>query len=425
MASDEPRIFISAAEASADLHGANLIAAVLRRRPGARFVGLAGPRMQAAGCEVLDDPTGESAMLTAAFGKVVRFWRLLRRVRRVLREGDFDAAVLIDSPALNLHVARHAKRTGVPTFYYIAPQVWAWGRFRWRRVRRWADQLACILPFEEEFFARYGIPATFVGHPLFDELRPPVAWPGTRASRGAEGVGRVPPGSVGQRPPLGEGTEPGGTRPAPTGTDRTASGGPTVALLPGSRRHVIEEVLPGQLEVAEAIARRFEAARFLISAADANREALIRSMLGGRALPAELRVGANAEILDAADLVLVASGTATLEVAWHRTPMIVMYNASRLGYHLLGRWLIRTEHLSIVNILAGRRLVPEFMPYYRSTAPIAAEAIRLLEDPTARRQMSTELDALIAPLARPGASDRTAELLLEFIDRSSSNEALA
>lgn len=384
-----PVVFLSALEPSADLHAAELITAIRRRRPDARFVGLAGPRMQAAGCETLCDITGRSAMLLGAVRIAGDAFRLLQRADRFFASGGADVFVPVDSPTFNLPLARRAKARGLPVVYYIAPQVWAWAEFRLRKVRQRTDRLAVILPFEEAYFRSHGIPATFVGHPLMQSL--PQRTPESGLIEQFRRLGR-----------------------------------PLVACLPGSRRHVLNEVLPGQIEVCRRILTRHPDAGFLFAAANDDRAQDIRAALraGDRAtsgsdspptrpLPCRIETGRNAEVILAADLVLVASGTATLEVAYYRRPMIVMYNASKWGYRLLARWLIRTPYLSLVNILAGRALVPEFMPYFESVDPIASEAFDLLGDPARRASMAAGLDALVRDLGSHRADEEAAGLVLD------------
>ena len=191
-------------------------------------------------------------------------------------------------------------------------------------------------------------------------------------------------------------------------------GSPIVACLPGSRSHVIDEVLPGQIEVIRAIAARHHRAVFVFPAANDDAAAKIRKAINGERVPHRVAVGRNAEFLTAADFALVASGTATLEVAYYRVPMIVMYNAPQWPYRLLGRWLIRTEHLSLVNILAGKRAVPEFMPYYKSSGPIAAEALAMLSKPERCEDMREELAAIIASLGEGDAALATAQMAIEM-----------
>jgi len=383
-ADGSPLVFVSASEPSADLHAASLIRAVRRLRPEIRFLGVAGPAMRDAGCWPIFDMTRHSAMLLGALRAVPQALRLLATTKRHLRRYPAAAAVLVDSPTLNLPIARLAKRRQVPVLYYVAPQLWAWGRFRTPRVRARVDRLAVILPFEEEFFRSRRIAATYVGHPLFDKL---VARP-----RSEDSISEI-----------------------------LARGSPVIALLPGSRQHVVREILPGQIEVARRILARFPSAHAGVSVANPVVAPLVRRQIGASGLPIAMYADRNADLLPAADLALVASGTATLEVAYHHTPMIVMYNANRWAYQLVGRWLIRTAQLSLVNILAGRELVPEFMPYYSSTDPIAARALALLEDEGARRRLSDELAALIDPLVKTGASENTARLLLDLIDHPPGN----
>jgi lipid-A-disaccharide synthase len=373
-----PRVLISAAEPSADLHGASLIGEVRRRLPGVEFVGVGGPLMAQAGCRLLADLTTESSMLLGALSLVGRAWKLLRRLDRLLAEEPFDLGVVIDSPTLHLPLAKRLKRRQVPVLYYIAPQTWAWAEYRTRKLAKRVDRAAVILPFEQEYFRTKGIRADYVGHPLFDVLAERTV------DRGC--VARL-----------------------------REAGGPVVALLPGSRRQVIREVLPGQLEVSRRILRRFPEARFLLSAASETAEREIGALLAGAGPAVEVHQGHNPEIISAAELVLVASGTAALEVAYYRKPMIVMYNHSRWGYELIGKHLINTKYLSLPNILAGREVVPEFMPYYRRPDPIAAKAIEMLSTPQTLERIATELDELISPLATTGASANTADIVVDML----------
>lgn len=373
-----PRIFISAAEPSGDRHAASLIRAIRTQCPAAQFLGVAGPLMQAAGCLAIEDWTRQSAMLVGAVRLAGRAYRLVHRVRRLLQNEPCDLAILVDSPALHLPMARHVKAAGCPVLYYIAPQLWAWAPWRIGRVRRRVDRLAAILPFEETYFRQRGVHASFVGHPLVEQLTADPA----------------DPAAVQWLKTLGQ---------------------PLVACLPGSRQHVIREVLPGQIEVAQGIAKQYPKAGFVFAAASPEAENTIRARLGTPPFPLHIVTGRTTDLLAAADLALCASGTATLEVAWHRLPMVVMYNGSKWGYRLVGRWLITTPHLCLVNILAGRRVVPEFMPYYVSTAPILAEALDILRNDERRETMQHDLDAIIGSLGTDNAAERTACMALDML----------
>jgi lipid-A-disaccharide synthase len=371
-------VFISAAEPSGDAHAAALIRAVQDRSPGTRFVGPAGPRMRDAGCRSIFDFTRRSAMLLGALAAVPRALAVVEKCDRLLRRFPFDAAVVVDSPALHFPIAARAQAAGIPVMYYIAPQLWAWGEYRLHKLRHRVDRLAVILPFEEKYFRDRGIDATYVGHPLaetFEALR----------------------------------------LDADLITSLQVKSQRLVALLPGSRQHVVQEVLPGQLQVAERIAQSFPDVTFAVSVAGEQLWPTIAAMTPRCRVPIKLWPHRHHELIHAADLVLVASGTSTLEVAFHKKPMIVMYNASRLFYHLVGRWLIHTPHLSLPNILAGREIVPEFMPYFTSVKPIVECAIRLLKDEEERRRMVEALADVVTPLQTHKASERAAELLLELI----------
>lgn len=382
-----PRIFISVAEQSADEHAAALVRAFRQRHPEARFAGLAGPRLQAEGVECFADMTSKSAMGMAAFKKVPEAWKLLQRLKTYIKREHFDAAVVIDSPALNLPIAKVLKRFRVPVLYFIAPQTWAWGPPRWRnsRIRRRVDRLACIWPFEAPYFQAAGIPATYVGHPSWDRLTEVQVDPErVKALRG--------------------------------------SASPVITILPGSRKHVVKEVLPGQLEIARALRGRSPRLGVIIPAANDQVRSMIEAELSspGHRVEARIVVGdaERAAAIKAADLCLVASGTISLEVAYWRTPMIIMYNHSKWGYRLVGQWLIRTPFLSIPNILAGREIVPEFMPYYDSTAPITARAIEWLNNPPITARIRQELDDLIAPIVKPGAAVNAALELSKLLDET-------
>ena len=372
-----PLIFISAAEPSADVHGASLIQAVHALCPSARFVGVAGPRMVEAGCEPIFDMTSHAAMLLGALKVVGKAMEMLRVSTEHLRSRPFDAAVVIDSPTLHLRLAKRATRAGVPVLYYIAPQMWAWGAWRLPKLRRDVKQVAVILPFEEAYFRQHDVDATYVGHPSADQ------WARRQVDDAV--VDKI-----------------------------RATGSPVVALLPGSRKHVVSEVLSGQLDVAEAVADAVPGVAFGVSVANDQVAPLVDEALAGRSISVSRYPEHRAELVRAADLVLVASGTTTLEIALEAKPMIVMYNASRLFYQLVGRWLIHIPHLSLPNILAGREIVPEFMPYYTDTAPIAEQAIALLQSDEAKADMSATLAEVVEPLLGTDASANTARMLLEM-----------
>lgn len=412
----DPHIFISVAEDSADVHAASLVLAARRRWPGVAFRGLTGARLRALGVQTIADLASHAAMLGGAIKLIARARRAVRAVENAWDARRPDVVVLIDSPELHLPLAARARRRGLAVLYYVAPQTWASRAGRNRRIWRDVDRLACILPFEEAYFRGVGVAAEYVGHPLFEAL--------ARERANAQTVARL----------------------------RDGLSGPLVALLPGSRRGVISAMLPRQLEVVRQLREAGVALRAAVSCVDARRYELVRSLARAAAgatnvmiagsvaeeeMPAVLGhdlerqrterpasnavpivIGDNASLLSAADLVLVASGTATLEVAHYRKPMIVMYHAGPVfgGLHgMLGRYFLSTPHLSLVNILAGNRVVPELMPYLPDVAPATRMAAQLLRDEAWRGLMAAQLDEVVRPLEDSRASERVCEMIGELM----------
>ncbi len=373
----KPVILITAAEASGDAHAAGLIEPLRRRLPNARFVGIGGPAMAAAGAELIAEPVGRAAMTTSALAQLGYFRRLIRRVKRAIGDIRPDVHVPVDSPALNWHLAKAARKRGIPVMYYIAPQVWAWAPWRVRKLRRLADAVACILPFEEDYLRRRGVNARFVGHPLFDHL--PPADP----------------------PSLDE--------PAESGRWR-------IALLPGSREGEIKAHAPALVKMMADLSGRWPAAEFTLTALNEAAAGMIRRYGGRDDLP--LAVGKTPEVLARSHFAVVASGTATLEVAHFGVPAVVFYRVHKWSYRLVGRWLIRTPYLSLVNILAQRELVPELMPWYGDVDKLTHAAEGMLADLAGLKRVRGEMLKLVAPLraAQATAADNAADLVVETMN---------
>lgn len=373
------RIFVSVAEDSADAHAAALMRCAARENRPWTFAGLTGPRMRALGAETVFDMASHAAMLSGVFGLIGRAWKALAAIRANWQQQRPDAVLLLDSPELNLRIAKMAREAGLPVIYYIAPQTWASRAGRNRRIARDVDRLACILPFEQEYFRDCGVPAEYVGHPLFESLSEEAAAPDqVEALRSSQT--------------------------------------PLVALLPGSRKHVIRSVLPIQLDVVRRMRAAGAAFRTAISAVDEDRAIVVREILSAEKSEAEIVIAGNAALLTAADLVLVASGTATLHVAAYRKPMIVMYDAGLLGrlHSTFGRFVLTTPHLSLVNILGRRRIVPEFMPRVFDRQMVARLGTRLLHDDDWRTRMISDLDQMIRPLEQSHASRRVCQIIEEL-----------
>ena len=387
-----PTFFLTAAEHSGDALGASLIHALRKRFPDARFVGVGGERMAAAGCRLIANPVGRSAMLIGALFTESRYWwHRLKEIRTELRALKPDVVVPIDSSAINLRIAAVAKEEGFPVCYYVAPQVWASRPWRVKKIAQVVDTLCCVLPFEEKYFQDRGVKAVYVGHPMFDR---PADLPENDPAR--------------LDPPL-----PG----------RNAGGGELkVAVFPGSRKAEIDRHMPPMLRIMSEIRGKFPRVSFVAAAPSEARSWQIRHHLRSNNTPVDIRVGHSDAIIRWADLVLSKSGTATLQIARHRKPMVVMYAIAWWKWNFFARYVITTPYIALVNILAGRELVPEYIPFYGSPLPVARECIELLSRPELRETMSRELAELVKPLsplsADQLAADRVAAEVAKYVKTS-------
>jgi len=371
------RIFISAAEPSGDSHSAALINALRKKQPNIEFVGTGGDKMAAAGCELLEKTADRAVMTYKAFRHALHFYKLVLRMSAFLKKSKVDLVIVCDSPAFNFHIAKAAKKAGIKTLFYVAPQLWAWAPWRIRKLKKYCDRLACILPFEKQWFAERGINADFVGNPLLDELPKDL-------TSNKKDYGQYKPKEA------------------------------KIALMPGSRRAEIEHLWPAMQKIAVRLRRKHPRISVSAVAVDEKGKQILKSMqiLGFRC---QYIIGSVAQAAQEADLSIVASGSATLQVAAAGCPMVIMYQSSQLLWHIVGRWLVKTQYLSLVNILAERELVPEFMPYFSSVEPIVNVAGALLEDTEKLSRLSSELVDLIVPVRGPRASEKTAQIALDML----------
>ena len=372
-------IFISAAEASADKHAAALIGQLRRELPGIDYDGLGGSAMQQEGCNLLENLVDRSAMLTHAISQVGSYYKLLGRVKQYFQQQRPSLVVVIDSPAWNFHVAKAAKELGIPVLYYIVPQLWAWGAWRAGKLRQRTDRLACILPFEQQWFSERDIQVDYVGHPLFDGDNP------VKESNFH-------------------------------GNENNRSNFPIIALLPGSRGHEIERLWPVMLEVGRRIREEFPKARFVTTAVSERYENVLREQASGK-IDVEIRRTSIEAVTRHADLTLVASGTATLEVAAQHCPMVVMYHVNLAQWHLVGRWMIKSKYISLVNILADKELVPEFIPLGFRKKQVTRKVLELLNDTDKLQQMRNNLRELIEPIVQPGAAEKVVGIIKQMLPK--------
>jgi lipid-A-disaccharide synthase len=396
------RVFITVAEVSGDQHAAGLVRALKQLDPEMVIEGHGGPRMREAGAIIHTETTAGAAMGWRGALRAWEMWKLLRWTRWYFDEHRPDVHICIDSPALNFHFAKLAKGREIPVLYYVAPQLWGWREGRMKRLRRRVDHVACILPFEEEYFRGHGVPATFVGHPLFDE------WSGRPSPR--------PSPETMEKPEKGAATLIAGA------THEVARAPVTVGLLPGSRRGEATANFPPLLAAAARIQQAFAEVRFLVPTTPATHPVVEQFMTRGTGHQPvrerlDYRMNAFDELVPRCDLCLVVSGTATLHVAIHGVPMIVVYRGSRLLWHLVARWVIRTRTFALVNLLNDdrRHIVPEYVPWDGSAEPLADHAIDLLKHPGKLEAQRVELRRLVDKLAQPGAAMNTAQLAMELM----------
>ncbi|WP_447984351.1 lipid-A-disaccharide synthase [Nitrospira sp. Nam74] len=370
-----PRILIITGEASGDLHGANLAIAIKAMAPDATLLGVGGARMQAAGVEVVEG-IGHLDIIGLIGPSALRaVIHRLKRVRHLLRTEPLDVVVLIDNPGLNFHFARVAKKAGHRVVYYIAPQLWAWrpGRMRW--MQRRVDHVVVTLPFEKALYDRAGVPCTFVGHPLLDAVAPSYDQAALRKEFGLE------------------------------------SSAPVIGLLPGSRVGEVQLLLPVLLQTIARLADLYPGLQVLMAQAGTIQDRLVDQLLAGSSVKVRVVKHQPNEVMAAADLLLIASGTATLQAALVGTPMIIVYRVPRFTFWL-ARHLVQVKWIGLANLIAERAIVPEVLQDDVTAERLTEEASRLLRDRVAYRQMREALQQVRASLGQPGASQRAAAVVL-------------
>jgi lipid-A-disaccharide synthase len=377
-------IFFSVGEPSGDLHAAKLVTELKRRVPGLECSGFGGPLMEAAGCSLMYRLTNLAVMgVLPVIPLLYKFIRLGRRAERFLETHRPDAVVLVDFPGFNWWMARRAKKLGIPVFYYLPPQLWAWAPWRVARMKRYVDYVLSCLPFEVDWYRRRGVMAQFVGHPFFDE--------------------------VAQRPLDRQFIDEHCT--SQTGERRT------IAVLPGSRRHEIQQNFPLQIRVMRRLQKLLPDIRFLVASYKEDQRERCANMLAEQApeLAATLHVGKTAEIIEGADACLMVSGSVSLEVLARKTPAVVVYRLNR-AFYCFCQVMITCKFFSLPNLIAGRPIMPEFAPIENDRPAIGAMTDTLhlwLTDDAAYATQVADLDQLRAQVATAGATANAATAILE------------
>ncbi len=376
---------ISCGEASGDLYAGALVRELTALRPGVQAFGFGGPRLAAAGADLLGDYRGFTVTgLVEALSVLPQSWRMLRELREAARERRPDVFVAIDFPDFNFRLLPALRDRGVRIVYYVSPQLWAWRPGRLRTIRRYVDRMLVIFPFEAEMYEQAGVPVEFVGHPLV-EL-----------------------------------TQAGRARDAFLASVDLDPGRPILALLPGSRPSELRHILPTLAAAAPRIAARRPGVQFLLARAPSLDDDLFAPLDAVRAagLPLAVVEHATDDVLAASDAVVTASGTATIQTALHGRPMVIVYRLSPMTYGL-GRRVVRVSTYGMVNLVAGRAVVPELIQDAFTPERVADEAVSLLTDEARASTMRRDLAEVRARLGGPGASARAAAAVLRMLHSES------
>lgn len=375
-----PHIVVCAGETSGDNLAAGLMRAVSAARPAVRFTGMGGEQMRAAGAETLIDVSELAVMgLWEVIIQYPRLHGLLRRMQRHLERTRPDLLVLVDYVEFNLRLGAYARRLGIPVLFYVSPQIWAWRQQRIHRIKRSVDAMAVLFPFERAVYEEHGIPVRYVGNPLVDQLAQPIA-------DLREELAIAP--------------------------DRRILG-----LLPGSRSGEIRRHWPVLVATARCLLQRRPDLHFLVPLAPGIPVRALHALADGVDLPLTILSGTGRarEVMAAADLLLISSGTATLEAAILQTPMIVIYRMAPLSYALFSR-LVRVPQVALANIVGGERIVPERLQGASNPAALCREALDWLDHPEKLAEVRAALARVRERLGPGGADQRVAAAALEMLD---------
>jgi len=368
------RIMMVAGEASGDLHGAGVVRELKKQKPDCEIFGIGGDKMQSEGMRLIYHVRELSVM---GFWEVIEHLPLLRSVQKtlqaLLKSAHPDVLVLIDYPGFNLRLARFAHGLGIKTLYYISPQVWAWNRGRIRSMKEIVDKMLVVFQFEVDLYRKEGIDVEFVGHPLLEVL-----------------------------------TEPAGRKEFCTRYQLDPAR-PVLGLFPGSRKQELERIFPVMLGAARILYQQ-AGIQTVVGVSSILEYEFVKSFVRGD-FPVVLVQHGTYDVMKNSTVALVTSGTATLETAYYRTPMIIVYKTSVLTY-LFARAFIRIRNIGLANIVAGKKIVPEILQHQATPRRLAEEGLKMLQDEGLRKKMSEELAVVRNNLGSPGASERVARRIV-------------
>ncbi len=384
---DKPKHFlIIAGEASGDLHGSMLVSEIKTCFPEARFTGMGGRRMQKAGVDRLFGIERMGAVgIVEVLGDFGHYYNVYRTLMKEIATRSYDAVILIDYPTLNLRLAKQARRFDCPVFFFIGPQIWAWRKGRVREIRESVSKMFVILPFEEKLYLDAGVDAEFVGHPFVDLVHP------TRTREESLIKYSLNPKSK------------------------------TIGLLPGSRMNEINSLLNVMVQAAEKINSEMGSCQFLLPVADSIDPKLIRKYLGDNPLDIQLLEGQSYDVMNSCDMLIIASGSATLEAGIIGCPMVIVYKLNPLTY-FLAKLLVNVPLVGLVNIVAEEQVVPELIQNKVTAENISAEVLAVIRAPEKEKAIRKRLLNIKNTLGAPGVMKVVANRIAVFMDRLSANE---
>ena len=374
------KVMIVTGEASGDLHGAHLMEAVHRINAGIQFSGMGGEALKKAGMNLLYPNQSLSVVgITEVLLKLKAIRKTLHGLKQFLEREQPDLLILIDFPDFNLRLAKFAHRRGIPVLYYISPQVWAWRPGRVKLIARWVKKMVVFFPFEVPIYKAAGVDVECVGHPLLDVVKP---------SRSKEETAKQ------------------------LGLDPAK---PIVGLLPGSRSQELERLLPVLLDTARLLHQENPDLQFVIPLAPGLTKESVARWMNNAWVRVTLAEGQTYDVMNLSDLLIMASGTATLEAALLGKPMVIIYKVSPLSYWV-GRALVRVKHIGLVNLVAGKGIAPELIQKDASPEKIAQEALRILNDPNVLQGMTEAMIQVRQNLGEPGAVERAACIVTSMLE---------
>jgi lipid-A-disaccharide synthase len=375
----QKKIIIVAGEASGDIHAANLVRAIHAINQDILFFGLGGTKMKEAGVKLFYNLADLAVIgLVEVLKNFAKFRRIFIDFLNKIDDIKPEAAILVDYPGFNLRLAKELKKRNIKVIYYISPQVWAWGTKRIQKIKSCVDKMIVILKFEEQLYYNAGIDVSFVGHPLLDIVKPDQK----------------------RQDFLRE--------------NNLTDDNLTICLLPGSREKEIQRLLPIMLKSSEMIHKHLPSTQFILVKSHTLKQEIFDKYTKNYKLPITIIEDNTYNCLNSCDFALVASGTATLEAAIMKTPMIILYKLSLFSWLLLKN-MVRIPHIGLVNVVAGKKIVPELIQYNCTPQKITSDALKILTNQKIRQQINSDLEELKNLLGLPGASSRAAKIVLESI----------